>query len=147
MIILWLGWWGFNGGSALAIQVEGGRMILGDIILNTSIAAVGAGLAAFFHCYFLQGKDCINEKLLGGILGGLVAVTAGVNELSTWQALALGVTAGVVHNYSYDFIISHLKLDDAVGAVPVHGACGVLGTLTVPFAKVSKARVMNWLPR
>lgn len=126
VLVLWLGWWGFNGGSQLALDNA-----VGSIIMNTSLAAAAAGLAAFLHCSYFQGKEEIDEKLLGGTLGGLVAITACCANLTGIQSIFVGLMAGVVHNLSYDLIVKKLKLDDSVGAVPVHGFCGVLGTLAV----------------
>lgn len=125
VFILWFGWWGFNGGSTLAFNGS-----IGKIILNTNLAGAIGGLVAYFHCYAFQGKRDAVEKFLGGILGGLVAVTAGCSVMTPWGALATGALAGVVHNLAYDLMLRK-KLDDPVGAIPVHGACGVLGTLCV----------------
>ena len=70
-------------------------------------------------------------KLLGGVLGGLVAITAGCDVVTPLGALAIGVIAGVIHNYAFDLLKYRLRLDDPVGAVPVHLACGIFGTLAV----------------
>ena len=126
LIILWLGWWGFNGGSQLALDKA-----VGEIILNTNIAGAIAGLTAFFHCYWFQDRTDLYPKLLGGVLGGLVAITAPCAYVSHVDALVIGFVAGLVHNYSFDFLLHKLKLDDPVGAIPVHGFCGVWGTLSV----------------
>lgn len=126
VFILWLGWWGFNGGSQLALEKN-----VGDIILNTNIAGAAAGLIAFFHCYWFQDRADLYPKLLGGIIGGLVAVTASCAYIDHLDAFLIGAIAGLVHNYSFDLILHKFKLDDPVGAVPVHGFCGVWGTLSV----------------
>ncbi|WP_109829290.1 ammonium transporter [Reichenbachiella versicolor] len=128
LIILWLGWWGFNGGSQLALDKA-----VGDIILNTNIAGATAGLVAFFHCYWFQDRKDLYPKLLGGVIGGLVAITAPCAYVSHLDSLIIGAIAGLVHNYSFDFLLHKLKLDDPVGAIPVHGFCGVWGTLSVAF--------------
>jgi len=127
VFILWFGWWGFNGGSHLAYEEK----IIGSIILNTNLAAAGSGLMAFFHSYF-TGKENIYEKFLGGVLGGLVAITASCNIVSPMQAILVGLIAGLVHNYCFD-LLNRFKIDDPVGAIPVHGACGVWGTLFIGF--------------
>ncbi len=126
LIILWMGWWGFNGGSELALDSA-----VGTIILNTNIAGAAAGLVAFFHSYIFQDKSELYEKLLGGVVGGLVAITACCANVTPLGALGVGVTAGLVHNFAFDFLLNKLKLDDPVGAIPVHGFCGVWGTLCV----------------
>ena len=126
VILLWFGWWGFNGGSQLALDDA-----VGPIIVNTNLAAAAAGLSAFFHCYFFQNREGLNDKLLGGILGGLVAITAGCSLVSYSSAIVIGLIAGVVHNYSYVLLLKTLKIDDPVGAIPVHGFCGAFGTFAV----------------
>jgi Amt family ammonium transporter len=126
VFLLWLGWWGFNGGSSLKLDIN-----VGSIILNTNLCGAAAGFSAFFHSYFLQKKADLNEKFLGGILGGLVAITASCNVVSPLGALMIGLIAGVVHNLGFDLIIKKLRLDDPVGAIPVHGICGAFGTLGV----------------
>ncbi len=128
VFILWFGWWGFNGGSTLSFNSD-----VGIIILNTNLAGAGAGFSAFFHSMLFQNKEDMNEKLLGGILGGLVAITACCNVVSPVSALIIGLMAGIIHNLGFNLIAKRLKLDDPVGAIPVHGICGVFGTLCVAF--------------
>ena len=93
---------------------------------------------------FFQNKEGLNDKLLGGILGGLVAVTACCAVVSYLGAIIVGLGAGVIHNLSYDLLSKKLKLDDPVGAIPVHGFCGVYGTLCV--AIFGQQELLN-LPR
>ena len=126
VFILWFGWWGFNGGSTLAMNDA-----VGSIILNTNLSAAAAGLTAFLHSYLFQRKADLNEKFLGGILGGLVAITACCDVVTPLSAMIIGFAAGVVHNLAFDLILKRMKLDDPIGAIPVHGACGVFGTLCV----------------
>ena len=126
VMLLWFGWWGFNGGSVLALNDS-----VGPIIVNTNLAAAASGLTAFFHCLFFQKRDNINDKLLGGVLGGLVAITACCSVVNHLGAVLVGMLAGVVHNLSYDLLAKTLKLDDPVGAIPVHGFCGAFGTISV----------------
>ena len=126
LFILWFGWWGFNGGSTLAMNGE-----VGCIIVNTVIAAAAAGMGAFIHSWFVQQKADIHEKFMGGILGGLVAITACCNVVTPISAFFVGLSAAVVHNRGFDFIVKKCKLDDPVGAIPVHLICGIWGTLCV----------------
>jgi len=129
VFILWFGWWGFNGGSQLKYDES-----IASIILNTTLAGAAAGITAFFHALSKsRDKYDVFPKLLGGILGGLVAITACCNVVSANEAIVIGVIAGLIHNYSYDFLMLKLKLDDPVGAIAVHGFCGVWGTLSVAF--------------
>jgi Amt family ammonium transporter len=128
VFILWFGWWGFNGGSTLKLDGT-----VGEIILNTNISGAVGGLVAFYHAYLFQKKRDIYEKLLGGVLGGLVAITACCHVVTPIFAVVIGFGAGIVHNISYELLSRRWKLDDPVGAIPVHGFCGVWGTLSVGF--------------
>lgn len=124
VLLLWFGWWGFNGGSTLALNQD-----VGSIIFNTNIAGAAAGIAAVAHCVALQRSQGLTEKMLGGALTGLVAITANCHIVSAWSSVAIGVIAGVIHNLAYDFM--QKRVDDVVGAVPVHAAGGVWGVLAV----------------
>ncbi len=126
VFILWFGWWGFNGGSTLALTKE-----VGPIVLNTNLAGAAGGLVAFVHARHAQNRQEMKEKMLGGILGGLVAITANCHLVSGLSALMIGSLAGVLHNVVYDRMKHRWRIDDPVGAIPVHLACGVLGTLCV----------------
>jgi Amt family ammonium transporter len=129
VFILWFGWWGFNGGSGLEYNES-----ISLIILNTTLAGAAAGITAFFQALSKsRDKNDIFPKLLGGILGGLVAITACCNVVTAQEAILIGMIAGLIHNYSYDFLMVKCKLDDPVGAIAVHGFCGVWGTLSVGF--------------
>jgi Amt family ammonium transporter len=138
MFILWLGWYGFNGGSTLAFNND-----VDNIILNTTIAAIAGGLISFFHSFWFQQKAEIYEKTIGGILGGLVAITASAHIVNLGGSLIIGVIAGIVHNLSFDLISKKLRIDDPVGAIPVHGVCGTLGILILPFFAVEGALSMS----
>lgn len=128
VMILWLGWWGFNGGSTLAFNED-----VVKIILNTNLAAASACFSAYLHAnHFQKSKDLI-EKIIGGSLTGLVAITACCNIVSPTSSVIIGLLAGLVHNYSYVWVGEKLKLDDPVGAIPVHGFGGLFGTLCVAF--------------
>lgn len=126
VMILWLGWWGFNGGSTLAFNED-----VVKIILNTNLSGAAACFAAFFHAYFFQNKTDVIEKIAGGSLTGLVAITACCNVVSPISSLMIGALAGLIHNIFYVLISEKWKLDDPVGAVAVHGIGGVFGTLCV----------------
>ncbi|MEM6841852.1 MAG: ammonium transporter [Bacteroidota bacterium] len=126
VFILWFGWWGFNGGSTLAFGID-----VGVIILNTNLAGAAAALAAYLHSFIFQNKANIYEKMLGGALGGLVAITASPHMQTPLTSLLIGAIAGVIHNLSFDMLAKKWKIDDAVGAIPIHGFCGVFGTLAV----------------
>jgi Amt family ammonium transporter len=125
-MILWFGWWGFNGASTLAMTKD-----VGPIIFNTNISAAVGGLVAFVHCAAVQGRRDIDGKFLGGILGGLVAVTPCCDVVSPVGAVLVGASAGVIHNLAFDLVIRRWRLDDVVGAVPVHAFCGMWGVFCV----------------
>lgn len=125
-LILWFCWWGFNGGSTLALNGDVGR-----IIVNTNIAGSAAAMVGFLHAVSVQKRRAVEEKLIGSALAGLVAVTACADVISPVSALAVGAGAAVVHNHALEFVTLRLKLDDVVGAIPVHAFAGVWGCLCV----------------
>lgn len=124
VFILWFGWWGFNGGSNLAFDGT-----VSKILINTNLAGAAGGLSAFIHASW-KGDSLETKftKAMGGILGGLVAITASANLMSPTVSILIGALAGIIHNLAYEWLI-RLKLDDPVSAVPVHGACGMLGII------------------
>ncbi|UXP31512.1 ammonium transporter [Reichenbachiella agarivorans] len=126
VMILWLGWWGFNGGSTLAFNTQ-----VPKIILNTNLSAAAAAISAMFHAIVFQKKSNVLEKIMGGTLTGLVAITACCNVVSSQSSLIIGVLAGIIHNIMFVVISEKWKLDDPVGAIAVHGFGGVFGTLCV----------------
>ena len=125
-LILWFGWWGFNGGSGLAANATAG-----SAILNTNLAGAGGALLAAWHCWFAQDRAELGIKVMGGGLGGLVAITASCDLATPAAAFAIGAMAGLLHNLSGEVLLNRLKVDDPVGAVPVHLVCGIWGTLVV----------------
>lgn len=129
VLILWLGWFGFNGGSQLA---WGGAdsIAVGSVIVNTNLAGASGAIAALLFSYYKFGKSDISMTL-NGALAGLVGVTAGCGAVNTWGAIAIGLTCGVMVILSIGFIDKKLKVDDPVGAISVHGVCGFLGTVLV----------------
>jgi Amt family ammonium transporter len=141
VLVLWIGWWGFNGGSTLRLDSS-----VPVIILVTGLAGAAGALAALLDAHARSGKRGAGEKLLGGALAGLVAVTACADVISPAAALGLGAVAGVLHNVVYDGL-HRWRLDDPVGAVAVHGAGGVLGTLAVAFVTPAGSRPLDLLPQ
>jgi ammonium transporter, Amt family len=128
VLALWLGWWGFNGGSLL--QFKGEKIAL--IIINTNLAGATGAMAAYLHAALFQQQRDMMEKLMGGALGGLVAITALAHMVSPLGAIGTGFLAGIVHNLAYEIISRKLKLDDPIGVIPIHCVCGCLGILCVP---------------
>lgn len=129
VFILWLGWFGFNAGSQLAISGDNATAVAG-IIITTNIAAATGALAAIFVTWAVYGKPDISMTL-NGVLAGLVGVTAGCAAVSPVGAALIGLICGTAVVFAIEFIDKKLKVDDPVGAVSVHGVCGALGTLLV----------------
>ncbi len=125
VLILWLGWFGFNGGSVLS--ADPGLTSL--VLVTTSLAAAAGGVSAF-AVSTLMYKNFDLTMFLNGILGGLVGITAGADLMSPLEAIAIGVIAGAVIVFGVA-LIDKIKLDDPVGAVTVHLICGIWGTLAV----------------
>lgn len=125
-IILWFGWYGFNPGSTLSAMDAAG---VARVAVNTTLAAAAGGLAALFFVYPRTKKwDC--GMTMNGILAGLVAITCPCYWVSPAGAIALGAVAGVLVVLGTD-LLEHLRIDDPCGAWPVHGLCGIWGTLSL----------------
>jgi Amt family ammonium transporter len=124
--ILWFGWYGFNPGSSLSAMDLGG---IGRIAANTTLAACTGGLAAEFFMYFRIGKWDAGV-ITNGFLAGLVAITCPCYWVSPTGACILGAVAGIIVILGVD-LLEFLRIDDPIGAWPVHGLCGVWGTLSL----------------
>ena len=126
VFILWLGWFGFNGASTLAADPSS----VPGVIANTFLAASAGVIATALYTKLRYGH--IDGSLtLNGALAGLVSITAGAANLSIVGAIVAGLVAGIVLVEGVRFIETKLKVDDPVGAVAVHGLCGIWGTLAV----------------
>lgn len=123
--ILWFGWFAFNAGSTLDASNEN----LASIAINTMLAAASGGTAALFMTMKKFGK-ADPSITINGVLSGLVAITAGCAFVSSWSAILIGAISGIIVIYATLFI-DHLKVDDPVGAVAVHGFNGIFGTIAV----------------
>ena len=125
-LLLIFGWFGFNCGSTLSVDSS-----IAPIAAKTMLSAVTGGLVCSLFSYFhSERRQWETGALINGILGGLVAITAGCATVTTLGALAIGAIAGVVVLWG-ERLLKKVKLDDVVGAIPVHGMCGVWGTLAV----------------
>ncbi|GAA4272400.1 ammonium transporter [Aquimarina gracilis] len=125
VLILWLGWFGFNGGSVLSADPAGTSLVL----VTTCLAAAAGGVGAFVLSTILY-KNYDLTMFLNGILGGLVGITAGADLMSPNEAVIIGLLAGIIIVLGVA-LIDKLKLDDPVGAIAVHLICGIWGTLAV----------------
>ncbi len=126
VFILWFGWFGFNPGSTLAVG-DGSAIAL--IAVNTNLAACAGAVSAMALVWFKYGKPDLSMTM-NGTLAGLVAITAPCAFVSPAAAIVIGAVAGVIVVYGVA-LLDKMKIDDPVGAVPVHGMCGVWGTLSV----------------
>ena len=131
VFILWFGWYGFNPGSQLAIASAADTAAVSLIAVNTTLSAAVGGITAMVLAWTLTGKPQAGPTL-NGVLGGLVAITAGCASVSPMGAIFIGALGGIIVFFA-TILLEKLKIDDAVGAFPVHGAAGVLGTLAVGF--------------
>jgi Amt family ammonium transporter len=128
--ILWMGWFGFNGGSVLATASVESANAVAVVFMNTNAAAAGGLIAALIAARFLFGKADLTMAL-NGALAGLVAITAGPDTPSALQATLFGAIGGVLVVFSI-ITLDKFKIDDPVGAISVHGVVGLLGLLLVP---------------
>ena len=133
VFILWFGWFGFNAGSTLGVT-DGS--LIGRVALNTNVAAAMGGIVAMITVWKRFGKPDLSMAM-NGALAGLVAITAPCAYVDPWAALVIGGVGGYVVVRGVE-LLDKLQIDDPVGAVPVHGMCGVWGTLAVGvFGKAS----------
>ncbi|MGJ9458797.1 ammonium transporter [Oceanobacillus sp. CF4.6] len=126
VFILWLGWFGFNGGSTLAANPSLVPMVIGTTLLSTSAALISSALYTK-----LRFKKVDASLSMNGVLGGLVGITAGCAEISLGGSIIVGLISGVVLVEGIRFLDTKLRIDDPVGAIAVHGICGIWGTLAV----------------
>ncbi len=129
--ILWLGWFGFNGGSELALGAEGSANNVSIIFANTNMAAAAGAIAALILSQVMYKKPDLT-MVLNGALAGLVSITAGPLDPTLFGALWIGALGGVIVVFAVP-MLDKMKIDDVVGAIPVHLLAGIWGTLAVPF--------------
>lgn len=125
VFLLWLGWFGFNGGSVLSADPAAVSLTL----VTTCLAASAGGVAAMFTSWAVSKKPDLSMAL-NGILAGLVGITAGADQMAMWSSLIVGAIAGVVVVYAV-MVFDRIRIDDPVGAISVHLVCGIWGTLAV----------------
>ena len=127
--ILWLGWFGFNGGSELAVASEGSAIAVSQVFLNTNMAAAGGVVAALLTSLFLTGKMDVTMAINGAI-AGLVAITADPLSPAGGTAVLVGALGGVIVYFSI-LALEKAGIDDPVGAISAHGVVGIFGVLVV----------------
>ena len=140
--ILWLGWFGFNGGSELIVSTEASAIAVSQVFLNTNMAASGGVVAAILMSLILTGKMDVTMAMNGAI-AGLVAITAGPSVPSAGAAVLIGAAGGALVYFSILFFDKKLKIDDPVGAISAHGIVGILGVMVVPLT--SDASIVHQL--
>ncbi|MCF7701279.1 ammonium transporter [Loktanella sp. M215] len=129
--ILWLGWFGFNGGSQLAAGTVGDITDVGRIFANTNMAASAGAVAAMIFTQLMYGKVDLT-MVLNGALAGLVSITAGPLDPSLFGSLLIGAVGGIIAVLVVP-MLDKMKIDDVVGAIPVHLVAGFWGTMIVPW--------------
>ena len=130
IFILWLGWFGFNGCSQLAMGTADDAIAVSTIFMNTFLAGAGGVMAAAIVTRLAFGKTDVIQ-MLNGCIGGLVAITAEPLMPSPLAAILIGAVGGIIVVYGTKFLLS-MKIDDVVGAIPAHLFAGIWGTLAVP---------------
>ena len=129
VFILWLGWFGFNGGSQLAWGGDD-AVAASAVVVVTNLAAAAGALGALITTWIWYGKPNLAQTL-NGALAGLVSITAGCGNMSETGAVLAGLIGGVLVVFSIEFIEKKLKIDDAIGAASVHGVAGFWGTIVI----------------
>ena len=132
-LILWFGWFGFNGGSALGLTADVPR-----IILVTNLAGVSGLFGAALYAYLIEDRVDMIGKMIGGALAGLVSITAGADVVGPLGAIMIGFVAGILYDIGYEALL-RLRIDDALGVVPAHGIAGAWGTMALAIFAPSSA--------
>jgi Amt family ammonium transporter len=124
VLLLWVGWFGFNAGSTLGVD----KAFFGFVAVNTNLGAAAGTVAAMIVSWMVLGKADVS-MMLNGALAGLVAITASCGFVDTWAAVVIGFIAGILVFFSIRFFEKR-KIDDPISALSVHGVAGVWGTLS-----------------
>ena len=141
VFILWFGWFGFNAASSLSV---GNGDLIARVAINTNLAAATGGIIAMFTVWKLFGKPDLSMAM-NGALAGLVAITAGCAFVDPWASIAIGAIGGILVVVGV-VVLDKLKIDDPVGAFPVHGINGIWGTVAIGiFGKQSLGLTYNGL--
>jgi len=129
VFLLWIGWFGFNGGSQLMFSSQADAQAIATVFLNTNLGAAGGAFAALFLSWAIFKKPDFSMTL-NGVIAGLVSITAGPDAIHGIWAVLVGAIGGVLVTYSI-LLLDRLRIDDPVGAVSAHGTAGIWGTVAV----------------
>ena len=132
-LVLWLGWFGFNGGSQLAIHTAADAIAVGQVFLNTNMAAAGGVIGALFASRIFSGKADVTMAINGAI-AGLVAITAAPDTPTGGLATLICLIGGIIVYFSVITLDSKFKIDDPVGAISAHGTVGIWGIMATPLS-------------
>ncbi len=130
--ILWMGWFGFNGGSQLALGTFADATAMANIFVNTGLAAAAGVVATLAYCHVVYKRIDVT-LVLNGALAGLVAITAGPDTPTPALAVLIGAVGGILAAMAVP-VLDKFKIDDVVGAIPVHLVAGIWGTMVVPWS-------------
>jgi Amt family ammonium transporter len=144
VLILWLGWFGFNGGSELVISDEASAIAVSQVFLNTNMAAAGGVIGALILSLVMTGKSDVT-MVINGAIAGLVAITAGPSTPSGGESVIIGFLGGLLVYASILFFDSKLKVDDPVGAISAHGIVGIFGVMVVPFTNADASFLIQFI--
>ncbi|MDV2684595.1 ammonium transporter [Alkalihalophilus lindianensis] len=137
VLILWVGWFGFNAGSTLGVE----GVFFGYVALNTQLAAAAGAVAALFIAWAMLGKSDV-PTMLNGALAGLVAITASCAFVAPWAAVIIGIIGGLIVFFSMK-LFDKAKIDDPIFALSVHGVAGVWGTISTGFFATPQLAELN----
>jgi Amt family ammonium transporter len=141
--ILWLGWFGFNGGSELVVSSEASAIAVSQVFLNTNMAAAGGVIGALLLGLVRTGKLDVTMAINGAI-AGLVAITAGPSVPSAGEATLIGLIGGLIVYCSILYLEQRFKIDDPVGAISAHGVVGIFGVMVVPFTNADASFLIQF---
>ena len=139
VLILWFGWFGFNGGSQLALGSAADAVAMSNVLVNTNLAAAGGVVAALAFSRPILGRVDLFAGL-NGALAGLVSITAAPDLTAHWWSVIIGAIGGVLCTVAIK-LLEKLKIDDVVGAIPAHLVCGIWGTLAASIAGGGKFHI------
>lgn len=143
VFILWMCWFGFNGGSTTAMSTDADLVAASMVMVNTNLAAAAAATVTMILTWVRYKKPDVSMTL-NGALAGLVGITAGCDLVSPFGAAAIGIICGILVVFAVEFIERVLKVDDPVGAVAVHGVCGATGTLLTGLFSTSEGLLYGY---